>query len=96
MKTYGGVDVQTHVLLTSALAAGVWSASCSGRFIPWVRTPDTLWVGGWVGSIDGLHDMEELKFLPHRDSTSDLLFVQPVVKNILTKSLFVILHYLFL
>jgi hypothetical protein len=27
MKTYGGVDVQIHVFLTSALVGGEWSAS---------------------------------------------------------------------
>jgi hypothetical protein len=27
MKTYGGVDVQIHIFLTSALVGGEWSAS---------------------------------------------------------------------
>jgi hypothetical protein len=30
MKTYGGVDMQVHVLLTSAVAGGEWSASHPG------------------------------------------------------------------
>jgi hypothetical protein len=34
MKAYGGVDVQTHIFLTSALAGGEWSVSCPARFIP--------------------------------------------------------------
>jgi hypothetical protein len=34
MKTYGGVDVQIHVFLTSALVRGEWSASRSVCFIP--------------------------------------------------------------
>jgi hypothetical protein len=32
MKAYGRVDVQIHVLLTSALVEGEWSASHPGRF----------------------------------------------------------------
>jgi hypothetical protein len=38
MKTYGGVDVQTHVFLTSALVGGEWSASRPGRVTP-VKEP---------------------------------------------------------
>jgi hypothetical protein len=34
MKAYGGVDVQIHIFLTSALAGGEWLASCPGRFTP--------------------------------------------------------------
>jgi hypothetical protein len=43
MKTYGGVDVLIHVLLTSELVGGEWSASRPGHF-----TPGTNWIG-WVG-----------------------------------------------
>jgi hypothetical protein len=32
MKAYGGVDVQMHIFLTSALVGGEWSASRPGRF----------------------------------------------------------------
>jgi hypothetical protein len=39
MKTYGGVDVQIHVSLTSALAGGEWSASRPGRFTPGKEPP---------------------------------------------------------
>jgi hypothetical protein len=38
----------THSL-TSALDGGEWSVSRSGRFTPRERTPDTHWIGGWVG-----------------------------------------------
>jgi hypothetical protein len=31
MKSYGGVDVQIHVFLTSALVGGEWSASRPDR-----------------------------------------------------------------
>jgi hypothetical protein len=37
MKTYGGVDVYIHVLVTSALVGGKWSASRPGRFTPHPR-----------------------------------------------------------
>jgi hypothetical protein len=57
MKTYGVVDVEIHILLTSALAAGERSASCPGRF-----TPGTHWIGGWVGPRASLDDVEK-KFL---------------------------------
>jgi hypothetical protein len=63
MKTYGGVDVQIHVFLTSALAGGEWSVSRPGRFNPGERAPDTHWIGGWVGPRAGLDDVEKRKFL---------------------------------
>jgi hypothetical protein len=31
MNAYGGVDVQIHIFLTSALAGGEWTVSRSGR-----------------------------------------------------------------
>jgi hypothetical protein len=39
MKAYGGVDVQIHILLTSALDGGEWLALLSGRFTPRERAP---------------------------------------------------------
>jgi hypothetical protein len=41
MKTYGGVDVQIHIFLTSALVGGEWSASRPGRFTPGKEAPVT-------------------------------------------------------
>jgi hypothetical protein len=32
MKAYGGVDVEIHIFLTSAVVLGEWSASSLGRF----------------------------------------------------------------
>jgi hypothetical protein len=56
MKAYGGVDVQIHIFLTSALAGGKWSASRPGRFIPVERGPSTHWIGG-------MENVEKRKFL---------------------------------
>jgi hypothetical protein len=39
MKMYGGVNVEIHVFLTSALAGGEWSASSPGRLTPWKEFP---------------------------------------------------------
>jgi hypothetical protein len=61
MKAYGGVDVWTHVFLTSALVAGEWSRL--GRFTLGERAPGTHWIGGWVGPRAGLDDIEKIKFL---------------------------------
>jgi hypothetical protein len=81
MKTYGGVDVLTHSSLTSALARGEWSASWPGRFTSGKRAPDTHWIGDLVGPRAGLDDMKKSKFLPHRDSNSDPMVVQPVARR---------------
>jgi hypothetical protein len=37
MKAYGGVDVYTHVFLTSAQVGGEWSALRPSRFTPGER-----------------------------------------------------------
>jgi hypothetical protein len=63
MKTYGGVDVHTHVFLTSALVGGEWSDSHPGRFTPGERAPGTHWIGGWVNSRTGMDDVEKRKLL---------------------------------
>jgi hypothetical protein len=63
MKMYVGVDVYTHVFLTSALVGSEWSASHSGRFTRGERAPGTHWIGGWVGPRASLDDMEKGKFL---------------------------------
>jgi hypothetical protein len=77
MKTYGGVDVQTHVFLTSALTGGEWSASRPGRFTPEERAPHTHWIGGCVGPRHG-----KVKILaPAGTRTPTHLVVQPVVSR---------------
>jgi hypothetical protein len=59
MKTYGGVDVQIHVFLTSALVGGEWSASLPGRVTPGEMAPGIRWIGGLVGPRTSLDDMEK-------------------------------------
>jgi hypothetical protein len=59
MKTYGGVDVQIHVFLTSALVGGEWSASFPSHFALGERAPLTHWIGSWVGPSASLDDVEK-------------------------------------
>jgi hypothetical protein len=63
MKAYGGVDVWTHVFLTSALAGGEWSASRPCRFTAGERVPGTHWIGGRADPRAGLDDFGEKKIL---------------------------------
>jgi hypothetical protein len=63
MKAYGGLDVQSHIFLASALAGGEWSASCPGRFTPGERAPVTHWIGGWVNPRACPDDLEKTKLL---------------------------------
>jgi hypothetical protein len=63
MKVYGGVDVQIHIFLTSALVIGEWSASWAGCFNPGERASGSHWTGGWVGARAGLEDVEKREFL---------------------------------
>jgi hypothetical protein len=58
-----GVDVYFHIVLTSALVGGEWSASCPCRFTPGGRAPSTHWIGGWVDPRASLDDVEKVKFL---------------------------------
>jgi hypothetical protein len=57
MKAYGGMDVWIHVLVTSALVAGEWSASRPCRFTPGERVPGTHWIEGLEGPRVGLDDL---------------------------------------
>jgi len=49
VKTHGGVEVQLHGILTSALDGGEWSTLCPSLFIPEERASHTLWIGGCMG-----------------------------------------------
>jgi hypothetical protein len=42
MKAYGGVDVEIHIFLASALVGDECSASRPGRFTPRERVPGGL------------------------------------------------------
>jgi hypothetical protein len=42
-KTYGGVNVQIHVFLTSAVVTGEWSAAINPG-----KSPGNYWIRGWV------------------------------------------------
>jgi hypothetical protein len=63
MKAYGGVDIQSQVLLTSVLGGGEWSASRPCRFTTGQRAPDTHCRGGWLGPRAGLDEVEKRKLL---------------------------------
>jgi hypothetical protein len=63
METYGGVDIQIHVFLASALAGGELSASRPCRFSAGEGAPVTHCIGSWVGSRTGLDHVKERKFL---------------------------------
>jgi hypothetical protein len=78
MKVYGGVELQIHIFLTSALVGAEWSASRLGRF-----TPATHCVGSWVGSRIGLNDVEKRKFL-----TLPELELRPVGRPARSQSLY--------
>jgi hypothetical protein len=83
MKVYGGVDVQIHIVLTSALVGGEWSASCPCCFTPGERAPGTHWTGGWVDPRAGLDDMVKRKFL-----TLPGLELQPLGRPAYSQSLY--------
>jgi hypothetical protein len=63
MKAYGGIDVQIHIFLTSALVGGEWSASRPGHFTPEETAPGTHSIGGWVDPRAGLNNVKKRKFL---------------------------------
>jgi hypothetical protein len=63
MKVYGGVDVQIHIFLTSALVGSEWSASRPCRFTPGEKASGTNWIEGWVDLKAGLDDLDKRKFL---------------------------------
>jgi hypothetical protein len=60
METYGGVDVQIRISLTSVLVGGEWSSSRSGRFNPWEIASDIHWIRDLVGPTTGLDDMKKI------------------------------------
>jgi hypothetical protein len=79
MKAYGGVDVEIHIFLISALAGGEWSASCPCYFNPGERAPGTHWMGPRAG----LDNMEKRKSL-----TLPELELQPLGSPVRSQSLY--------
>jgi hypothetical protein len=63
METYGGMDVQLHVFITSALDGGKWSASHPSYFTPGEGTYSTHWIGGRVGPRANLDVVARRKIL---------------------------------
>jgi hypothetical protein len=63
MKTYGWVDVQTQVFLTSAIIGGEWSAWRPGGFTSGERAHIIDLMGGWVDTRAGPDDVEKRKIL---------------------------------
>jgi hypothetical protein len=59
MKAYGGVDVQIHIFLTSALAGGVVSFTFRPLYLR-ERAPGTHWIGGWMDPTAGLDDVQKI------------------------------------
>jgi hypothetical protein len=57
------VDVEIQVFLTLALVGGEWPGLRPGRFAPGERDLGTHWIGGLVGPIGTLDDVEKRKFL---------------------------------
>jgi hypothetical protein len=87
MKAYGGVDIQLHVFLTSALVGGEWSTSRPDRFTPGGKVPVTHWIGGWVDPRTCLHDVEKGKIL-----TLPELELRPLDRPARSQSLYRIRH----
>jgi len=71
--------VYLHAFLISALDGGEWPVLRSGRITPRKKASGTHWIGGWVGTRDGL-DAASKRVIPRPpwDSKSDHLIVQPV------------------
>jgi len=51
MKAYMGVDVQLHIVLTSALGGGEWSASTPRPLYRREGAAGAHWIGDWVGKV---------------------------------------------
>jgi hypothetical protein len=66
MKAYEGVDVYTHVFLTSALVGG-GQFHAPAALPPGERARGTHWQGGWVSPGTDLDDVKKRKFLPPLD-----------------------------
>jgi hypothetical protein len=82
MKTYGRVETQLHVFLTSAVGGGEWLASRSCSFTPGERVSDTRWIGGCVGPRVGLDAVAKIKIPFIVSSGNGTPVVQPVTLSL--------------
>jgi hypothetical protein len=62
-RAYGGVDLELHSFLTSALDRSECSESRLDRFTLRVISPVTQTIGGYVNPTDGLGAWEMRQFL---------------------------------
>jgi hypothetical protein len=77
MKTYGRADVEINAFLTSVLVCE-WSTSRSSHF-----NPGTRWIGGCLGPMAGLEDVEKRIFL-----TLQGLDLRPLARPARSQSLY--------
>jgi hypothetical protein len=70
MKAYGGVDVEIHIFLTSALAGVEGSASRPRHCTPEEIVPSTPWIGGWVGPRTSMEVVVDITFFSYWESNS--------------------------
>jgi hypothetical protein len=81
MKVYGGVDVQSHIFLVSALVGGEWPASRPSRFTPGEKPPvpiaqEVVWTPEPVWTTWRTENS-----WPYLYSNSDPSVVQPVASR---------------
>jgi hypothetical protein len=82
VKTYWGVEVELHALLTSALDGCEWSASRPGHYTPREKASDTHWIGGGVDPRAGLDAVVERKIPnPRRESNPRTPIIHPVAQS---------------
>jgi hypothetical protein len=79
MKTYGGVDVEIQIFLTSAL--GERSASLPGRFTASEGAPDTYWIEGYLGPRICLDDVERKMSYPYCNPNSNPMALHPTANR---------------
>jgi hypothetical protein len=73
MKAYGGMDVQIHIFLTSALVGGQ------------LHAPATHWIGGWVGPRASLGDVEKILDLTGTRTPVASYYADSITCNMKTK-----------
>jgi hypothetical protein len=82
MKVSGGVDVQIHVFLTSALVGDEWSVSRPTRFTSEERAPSTHSIGDWMDPRGSLDNTKKRKLSdPTQTQVLTPSVVQPVASH---------------